>query len=101
MSDQMIADYGCWMPDAAIRETVADWIAASMAYSGEMPRAGSWKWGNENLVDKLWLVATDMQPEISARGGFLFFLAAHDLITTEQQQACMGIGKRSEHEKAP
>lgn len=84
INPKVVEEYGCWMPDEAIRETIADWVAASLAYSGEHPVAGKWMWANENLVRKLKDVCTDMQPEISARHGFLEILHHHNLITDGQ-----------------
>ena len=73
-----------WMPDAAIREMIADWMAASYAYSGEWPNAGSWDWGNKYLVKQLLKLEHHPQPEISSRGFAILLLRNNNLITDEQ-----------------
>ena len=73
-----------WMPDNAIREMVADWMAASYAYSGYWPEAGSWEWGNKNLVKQLLKLEHHPQPEISTRGFAILLLRNHNLITEDQ-----------------
>jgi hypothetical protein len=37
------------MPDQCIREMVADWLGASMAYEGYWPVKGKWRWYTENF----------------------------------------------------
>lgn len=39
------------MPEWAVREMVADWMAASRAYEGEWPQKGSWRWLNDNFAE--------------------------------------------------
>lgn len=40
------------MPEWAVREMVADWLGAAMAYNGAMPMdRASWKWYNEAILD--------------------------------------------------
>lgn len=37
------------MPEVAVREMVADWLAACKAYDGEWPGSDGWKWYKENF----------------------------------------------------
>jgi hypothetical protein len=48
------------MPESAIREMLADWVAASRAYSGVWPRFGNWKWLEENYT-------TNIKPNLSKK----------------------------------
>lgn len=47
----MVADgYGpIRMPEVAVREMVADWLAACKAYDGHWPGQDGWKWYKENF----------------------------------------------------
>ncbi len=73
-----------WMPDPAIREMIADWMAASYAYSGAWPKAPDWKWGNENLIKNLRKLEHTMQPETSTRGFAVQLLIKNEMITDDQ-----------------
>jgi hypothetical protein len=75
---------GVWIPDEAIREIVADWMAASYAYSGSWPVAGSWEWGDRNLVPMLRRMEIQTSPEICTRGFAVHLLRLHNMITDEQ-----------------
>lgn len=77
-----------WMPDCAIREMIADWMAASYAYSGAWPKAPDWQWGNKNLVSTLMKLEHTNQPETSTRGFAMELLQKHGMITEEQYKAC-------------
>ena len=76
--------WGVWIPDKYIREMIADWMAASYAYSGMWPVAGNWEWGNKNLVKMLLKIEHAAQPEASARGLALQILRRLNMITDEQ-----------------
>ena len=73
-----------WMSDGAVREMIADWIAGSFAYSGRYPKAGDWKWGNKNLVDRLMRLETQPRPETCTRSFAISLLRRNELITDEQ-----------------
>ncbi len=73
-----------WMPDMFIREMIADWIAASLVYSGQYPKAPRWDWGNAKLVKMLKKLEHHHQPECSSRGFALTLLKAEGMITEEQ-----------------
>ena len=73
-----------WMPDCAVREMIADWIAGSLAYSGQYPKAGDWKWGDKNLVDRLMKLEIQPQSETCTRSFAVSLLKENNLITSEQ-----------------
>lgn len=75
---------GVAIPDVAVREIIADWMAASYAYSGSWPVAPVWGWGNKNLVSALKRMEHTMQPETSTRGFAISLLHEHNMITKEQ-----------------
>ena len=66
---------------------IADWMAASYAYSSMWPVAGNWEWGNKNLVKMLLKIEHTAQPEASARGLALQILRRLNMITDEQYDA--------------
>ena len=73
----------CWMSDDAIREMIADWMAASYAYTGAWPKAPNWAWGNEKLLSMLMQLEHTMQPETSTRGFAVALLQSQQMITPE------------------
>lgn len=73
-----------WIPDGAIREMIADWMAASYAYAGEWPKAPGWKWGDENLVKILLKMEETQQPETSTRFFAIQLLEKHGMISKKQ-----------------
>lgn len=77
---------GVFVPDDAVEEMVADWMAASYAYNGSWPKAGQWEWGKNNLVGELRKLEHRHQPEISTRWFAIHLLRKFDMITPEQVQ---------------
>jgi len=47
------------MPEWAVREMVADWMAAGRAYDGEWPQANGWKWLWKNYPQMILHFETD------------------------------------------
>ena len=76
-----------WMPNNAVREMIADWIAGSLAYSGQYPKAGQWKWGSQNLVDRLLKLETQQQSKHCTRSFAVSLLVKNKMITDEQIKA--------------
>lgn len=87
--DNRFPDIGCWIPDDAVRELVTDWMAASYSYSGQWPKAGSWDWGNKNLVRELRKMEETGQPETTTRGLAVSILQKHGMITADQVTLAM------------
>jgi hypothetical protein len=73
-----------WMPDEDIREMIADWVGASVAYSGKWPVAGEWEWGNKFLVDKVKKLQNGLPTEGYPRGMAVLLLDKMNMITKEQ-----------------
>lgn len=59
------------MPWVAVREMVADWMAAGRAYKGKWPDLENWTWLNENLP------RIDLHPETRRRVLFLINFMKH------------------------
>jgi hypothetical protein len=72
-----------------IKEMIADWVAASVVYSGKYPIAGEWEWGNNNIVNKLRLLTYDVNGGDSPRTRALIILSQNKLITDEQYFAAI------------
>jgi len=77
---------GVFMPKAAIREMIADWIAASLAYAGVYPKAGSWVWANKNLINNLHRLEFYPSVERCPRTYAVAILEIKNLITVEQRE---------------
>ncbi len=80
---------GVWIPDVAVKEMIADWMAASYSYSGQWPKAPAWRWGNDNLVRVLRQMEQTGQPETTTRGFAVDRLQALGMITPEQAAAAL------------
>ena len=51
------------MPDWAVREMVADWLAAGRAYEGQWPDPNDWRWLQQNFLR----IARNLHPDTLGR----------------------------------
>lgn len=83
---------GVFMPREAVREMVADWMAASLAYDGGYPKKGEWKWGQYNLPDILpRLEVCGGMYEYCTRNYTIDLLVDNGMINTDDYQELRNI----------